>query len=886
MPITALPPTTIRAIGATSVISDPCSVVKELVDNALDASATSIFVDISANTVDLIQVKDNGHGIPSSDHPVVCKRAYTSKIETVEDLREVGSKHLGFRGEALASMAEISGGVTVSTRVDSELVGSSIKYGRDGVPISTQRASHPVGTSVRVVDLFKHIPVRRQTTLRSTVKTLGRVKKLLQAYAIAQPSKRLCFRVLKAKNEKNNFMYAPGPDPTLMDAAIKIVGMEMASACIVKKWPPDEVAVQEVPSEQNTDFVLTAVLLNPDNDIAKSNNAGQHISVDGRPLSSARGLGRDVTKIYKSYIRSACSRKGLVPTITDPVLCLHVKSLEERYDVNIEPAKDDILFEDREQFLSVLKDFMANVYGDYMEMEQKKASPPKGKEPIREGGFGLLLAQTSPQPVRQPRSPDGYQSSRYTPARSSTNPSSGANTTSSVCQSPEQSENNVAVESPPAPGSHSKESQFINPWSITKLNVPVRENGTKGTGSAVVTLSSNHGAPTQRRSQRKQNDHSRKSFPPSPSSTDTSLSNPSPNPRMSSSRVQQSRLTGSPQGQSLRASRDFDRERYGNGALDTIFSRTTQVSLSQSAAEENPDDTQTESSLSRLARGRFGSGDASSSGSSASQGATQDAQCTTSARSHTSPAPEAEPPRSNLLGSSAAPALATTGKRRELPVLEKWSARLHESAKPDQNPELEEALDFEHRKREAIKKHRERIRDRVEPSTPSSSPHLSRYLAARAALHSEPATDEGPSRSTTRPVINPHDPRAYLMRYQSIPRQDDPSRNKNLRRKTTHKLPLERIPNGCDLHDVSLILPTDLSLISTKSNEALASDVYTSNGHDSQAFDGDLQPDLIGLWTRRLSALTKTQYRTENESDSPNLTFDFSALNELVNNND
>ena len=135
MPITALPLTTIRAIGATSVIFDPCSVVKELVDNALDASATSIFVDVSSNTVDLIQVKDNGHGIPSSDHPVVCKRAYTSKIATVEDLREVGAKHLGFRGEALASMAEVSGGVTVSTRVDSELVGSSIKYGRDGVPI-------------------------------------------------------------------------------------------------------------------------------------------------------------------------------------------------------------------------------------------------------------------------------------------------------------------------------------------------------------------------------------------------------------------------------------------------------------------------------------------------------------------------------------------------------------------------------------------------------------------------------------------------------------------------------------------------------------------------------------------------------------------------------
>ncbi|PLN82795.1 DNA mismatch repair protein [Aspergillus taichungensis] len=883
MPITALPPTTIRAIAATSVISDPCSVVKELVDNALDASATSIFVDVSPNTVDLIQVKDNGHGIPSSDHPVVCKRAYTSKIETVEDLREVGAKHLGFRGEALASMAEVSGGVTVSTRVDSELVGSSIKYGRDGVPISTQRASHPVGTSVRVVDLYKHIPVRRQTTLRSTIKTLGKIKKLMQAYAIAQPSKRLCLRVLKAKNEKNNLIYAPGPNPTLMNAATKIIGMDITSSCIGKKWSSDDVAVQEAPSEQHPNFKLTAVLLNPGTDLAKSRNAGQYISVDGRPLSSTRGLGRDVTKIYKSYFRSACSRKGLLPTISDPFICLHVKSVQERYDVNIEPAKDDILFEDREQFLSVLKDFMTDVYGDNLEMEQKQPSSPKDKEPTRGAGFGLLLAQKSPQPVRQPRSPDDSQSSRYTSARSSTNPISGANT--SADQHPEQSETH-AIARRTAPGSHSRNPQFTNPWSITKFNVPVRENVTKGTGSAVVTLSSNHGTPdgslkTQTSSQRKQKDHSRKSFLPSPSSTETSLLDSSPNPQRSS-RVQQSHLTESPQGHSLRASRDLDRERYGNGALDTIFSRTTQVSLSQSAAEDIPDEAQTDPSLGRLAHGRFGSEDASSSGSTASVGATQDAQCIPIARSQVSPAPEAEPPRCSLLGSSAAPALATSGKRRELPVLEKWSARLHESSKSDQNSGLEDALDFEHRKREAIRQHRERVRDRVVPSTSSSSPHLNRYLAARAALHSEPNTDEGPSRSTSEPVLSPHDPRAYLMRHQSISGQTD----KSLRRKSTHKLPLERIPNGCGLHDVSLILPTDLSLISTRSNEAVTFDVYVSNGHDAQAFGDDLQSDLFELWSRRLSALIRTQYRTENESDSPELTFDFSALNEFVENND
>ena len=132
MPIAALPQTTVRAIGSTSVISDPCSAVKELLDNAIDASATSLLVEISQNTVDVIQLKDNGHGIPPEDHPNVCKHAFTSKIQTIDDLRNVGGSSLGFRGEALASVAEMSGGVTITTRVASEVTGSCVKYARDG----------------------------------------------------------------------------------------------------------------------------------------------------------------------------------------------------------------------------------------------------------------------------------------------------------------------------------------------------------------------------------------------------------------------------------------------------------------------------------------------------------------------------------------------------------------------------------------------------------------------------------------------------------------------------------------------------------------------------------------------------------------------------------
>ena len=99
--IAALPPTTVRQIGSAQVLVDPSSVVKELIDNALDARAKSIFIGIAANTLDSIQVKDDGHGIPSEDRALACRRYCTSKIKDFQDLKTAGGKWLGFRGSAL-----------------------------------------------------------------------------------------------------------------------------------------------------------------------------------------------------------------------------------------------------------------------------------------------------------------------------------------------------------------------------------------------------------------------------------------------------------------------------------------------------------------------------------------------------------------------------------------------------------------------------------------------------------------------------------------------------------------------------------------------------------------------------------------------------------------
>jgi hypothetical protein len=116
---------------------------------------------------------------------------------------------------------------------------------------------------VRVTDLFKNIPVRRQTVLKSTAKTIAKIKKIIQSYAIAQPTIRLSLKVLKAANEKANWVYAPGKNASLMDAALKVAGTEVASACVTKQWPCANESDEESGVGNGGSFQLMAILANP-----------------------------------------------------------------------------------------------------------------------------------------------------------------------------------------------------------------------------------------------------------------------------------------------------------------------------------------------------------------------------------------------------------------------------------------------------------------------------------------------------------------------------------------------------------------------------------------------------------------------------------------------
>ncbi|MEX2476505.1 DNA mismatch repair endonuclease MutL [Marinobacter sp.] len=157
--IRLLPPRLANQIAAGEVVERPASVVKELVENALDAGARRIDIDIEQGGVKLIRVRDDGYGIGEADLPLALSRHATSKIESLDDLEAVAS--LGFRGEALASVSSVSR-LSLTSRTEAQEAASRVEVeGRD-MDARISPAAHPVGTTVEVRDLFFNTPARRK----------------------------------------------------------------------------------------------------------------------------------------------------------------------------------------------------------------------------------------------------------------------------------------------------------------------------------------------------------------------------------------------------------------------------------------------------------------------------------------------------------------------------------------------------------------------------------------------------------------------------------------------------------------------------------------------------------------------------------------------------
>ncbi|XP_060683984.1 PMS1 protein homolog 1 isoform X5 [Hemiscyllium ocellatum] len=192
-----LPPDTIRLLSSSQTISSVVSVVKELVENALDANATSIEVKLENSGLDRIEVRDNGDGIKSVDTPVMGVKHYTSKISHHEDLEALET--YGFRGEALGSICSVAE-VVITTKTTADDVSTQYTLNKAGHIIAQKPSHMGQGTTVTVLKLFKNIPVRKQfySTAKKCKDELKKVQDLLMAYGIIKPDLRIIFTHNKA----------------------------------------------------------------------------------------------------------------------------------------------------------------------------------------------------------------------------------------------------------------------------------------------------------------------------------------------------------------------------------------------------------------------------------------------------------------------------------------------------------------------------------------------------------------------------------------------------------------------------------------------------------------------------------------------------------------
>lgn len=221
MPIRVLSPEVISQISAGEVVERPASVVKELVENSLDAGATQISIEVHGGGVSFIRVSDNGIGIPSHEVELAFQRYATSKISSSMDLRRIAS--LGFRGEALPSIATVAQ-VDVVTRSREEEVGTYLSL-RGGNVVEKGMRGCPPGTNVIVRNLFREVPARLKF-LKSLATENSHIVDLVSQYSLAFPEVKFLLLV-----DKREVLRTPG-NGNLREVLVQVHGLELAQAML------------------------------------------------------------------------------------------------------------------------------------------------------------------------------------------------------------------------------------------------------------------------------------------------------------------------------------------------------------------------------------------------------------------------------------------------------------------------------------------------------------------------------------------------------------------------------------------------------------------------------------------------------------------------------
>ena len=322
--INILDDSTINKIAAGEVVERPSSIIKELVENSIDAGSSYISIEIENGGKGLIRIIDNGSGIDKDDVNKAFLRHATSKINTVEDLSSLES--LGFRGEALASIAAVSK-LEMLTKTEEALIGLRIVL--DGGKIREKEAtSANRGTQISVRDLFFNTPARRKF-LKSNQAEAQAITDIVNKIAIGNPS----IKIKYINNSKT--IYETLGDGSIINAIRMIYGRDISENLIEIDY-------------RSKYFSISGYLGN--NNIYRGNRNHQHLYINGRYIKSPN-ISKKINDAYKA----------IIPINKYPIYFVNISVDPAKVDVNIHPSKLEVKFDQEEEILNELSDFVRGI---------------------------------------------------------------------------------------------------------------------------------------------------------------------------------------------------------------------------------------------------------------------------------------------------------------------------------------------------------------------------------------------------------------------------------------------------------------------------------------------------------------------------------------------
>ena len=315
MPIRVLDPQVVSQIAAGEVVERPASVVKELVENSLDAGSSQISIEVKGGGVSLIRVMDNGVGIPSAEAELAFSRYTTSKIGSLEDLESITS--LGFRGEALPSIAAVAQ-MDIVTCAVGKSVGTYLSL-NDGIATNRRSQGRSQGTTITVRNLFRKVPARLKF-LKSPATENSHIANVVSQYALACPEVKFTLLI-----DGRVTLRTPGSG-RLIDSVTEVYGLEIAHNMLEIGDGGWEGGAVVSPAK------VTGMVGSPA--ISRSSRGYLSFFINHRWVSS-RLLAWAVEESYH----------GLLMQGKHPVAIVNISLPPQQVDVNIHPAKSEVKFQ-------------------------------------------------------------------------------------------------------------------------------------------------------------------------------------------------------------------------------------------------------------------------------------------------------------------------------------------------------------------------------------------------------------------------------------------------------------------------------------------------------------------------------------------------------------